>query len=282
MQLKTHKAPHIRSKESNRTLMSDAIIAMVPLYAMAVYFYGTRALYLMAVSVGVCFILDWVCVSLSGRIPNIRDISPIVTGMIIPLLLLATISYNIIIVAAAFAILIAKHPFGGTGQNIFNPAVSGVAFATITWPFNVFSYPLPFDSIAATGDIAAKLVTSPAHTLSLGGIPSVDIMDMLLGNAPGPMGASHILVLCSCMLFLVMRKTLNVYMVASYFAGFSLMAGLFPRCSAGPLMSIAYELCSGFAMIAIVLLIGDPVTSPKRLSGKILNGFLSGVLFMGF
>ncbi len=282
MQLNTHKAPHIRSRETNRTLMLDAVVALFPLYAMAIYFYGFRALVLGLVSVVTAVLFDALSVVLSGKIPNVRDISAIVTGLIIPLLLPATISYQTIIIAVAFAIFVAKLPFGGVGQNIFNPSVAGVAFITITAGAEVFSYPLPFSDIAILGESTAQIANSPLHALNLGGIPSYELMNIILGNVPSAMGAGHILVLASALLFLLMRGHIHLYSVLSFMLGFGSVAAIFPRITASPLLSIVYELCSGFAMIALVILLSDPVTSPKRKIGKIVYYFLAGILFMLF
>ena len=58
--------------------------------------------------------------------------------------------------AAFFAIAIAKHPFGGLGNNLFNPAASGISFAAICWPRLVFIYPMPFSRIGVLGTVAAN------------------------------------------------------------------------------------------------------------------------------
>ncbi len=108
--------------------MGDAIIALLPLYAMAFYFYGPRSLVLGLISLGSCLAADMAGGILSGRGLNPRAYSSIVTGMIIPMLLPVTIGYRIVVTAALFAVLVDKYPFGGAGNNVFNPAAAGVAF----------------------------------------------------------------------------------------------------------------------------------------------------------
>ncbi len=262
--------------------MLDVIIALIPLYAMATYFYGKRALVLGAFSVAVTMIIDVICTGLRHGVPNIRDHSNIITGMIIPLLMPASIRFEIIFVAVLFAAAVAKHPFGGVGQNIFNPAVAGVAFATVCFPRSIFMYPIPFDPLPIVIEGGVRRVFSPAYALLLGGVPYNDPLDMLLGNFPGPMGATNILVLLTCLLFLAVRKSISFMMTASYIAGFSLVAALYPRAMVSPMQSVYYELMSGIALISAVFLINDPVTSPKRQSVKIVYGFLTGALCMAF
>lgn len=282
MKLHPQNLPHIRSRESNQTLMVDVIIALIPLYAMATYFYGKRALVLGAFSVAATVLIDAVCTGLRHNVPNIRDHSGIITGMIIPLLLPASIRYEVIFVAVLFAVAVAKHPFGGVGENIFNPAAAGVAFATVCFPRSVFSYPIPFDPLPIIIEDRIRLVFSPAYALLLGGKPYNDPLDMLLGNYPGPMGATNILVLITCLLFLAVRKSISFSMTLSYLAGFSAVAALFPRAMESPVQSVYYELMSGIVLICSVFLINDPVTSPKRAGVRIVYGFFTGALCMVF
>ena len=135
--------PYIRHPESARTIMGDVIIALAPLYFMACFYYGYRILLVGATAVLSCLLADWLCsYLLHGRI-NSRDLSAVVTGLIIPMLMTPAIDLPIVVAASLFAILVCKAPFGGTGHNIFNPAAAGVAFATICWSDQIFSYTQP-------------------------------------------------------------------------------------------------------------------------------------------
>ncbi len=282
MKLHIQNPPHIRSRESNQTMMVDVIIATLPLYAMGVYYYGGRVLLLgLTGALASCF-ADILCQLAGGKIPNIRDLSAVITGLLIPLLLPASAHFSMILVAAVFAILVAKQPFGGVGQNVFNPAAAGVAFVIICWPQSAFSYPIPFERLPLAVDETVRLVNSPAYSLSLGGTPNIDLLDMLLGNVPGPMGASNILVLLTCLLFLVGRRTVNLWMSAAMFGGAAFVALLMPRLELPLLTGVAYELMSGLLVIGAVFLINDPVTSPKRKIPKLLYGFCTGALSMLF
>lgn len=138
-----------------------------------------------AVSVITCTVLDFLCTFLSSRRVGILDLSPVVTGLLIPLMLPASIGFTPVIAADLFAIGVIKQPFGGLGQNIFNPAAGGVAFAVLTWSDSVFRYPVPIESL---GNAAARLVSSPAASLRLGATPNYPFTDIFLGIYPGPDG----------------------------------------------------------------------------------------------
>lgn len=160
MNLIHSRPPHVRSHESNFSVMGDMVISLVPLYLMAYFFYGSRTLVLGAVSVITCTVLDFLCTFLSSRRVGILDLSPVVTGLLIPLMLPASIGFTPVIAADLFAIGVIKQPFGGLGQNIFNPAAGGVAFAVLTWSDSVFRYPVPIESLgnAAPGWFLLRLL----------------------------------------------------------------------------------------------------------------------------
>ena len=119
-------APHVRQSESVRTMMTDVIIALLPIYLMGFFYYGTRAIVL-----GLCGVFSCVGFSILGSLALREkfsfDLTPVITGLIIPLLMPADIRYFVIIAASAVAIFVVKVPFGGTGRRTL-PPVSAVSF----------------------------------------------------------------------------------------------------------------------------------------------------------
>ena len=277
-------APHIRTRDSNATLMTDVIIALVPLYFMAVYYYSWRPVVIGLAAVGTCYATDAICQMLGKRRVNITDLSPIVTGMILSLLMPASVPWHILITACVFAITVAKHPFGGTGHNIFNPAVAGYTFSAICWPAQMFRYPVPHAPLSVL-EPAKNLVESPAALLKLGAaVLDLGSMELLLGNFPGQMGPTNILVILTCLLFLIFRGAVNWRVPVSFLATAAAIAYFFPRIPAtmGRELSVMYELCSGTLVFGSVFLLADPVTSPKRNGGKIIYGVVSAITAMLF
>ena len=282
--LKVSPPPHIRSRETNQTMMMDVVFALVLLYAMATYYYGARAILLGLIGVVSCIATELVCQLLLYKVPNIRDLSGVITGLIIPLLMPASIRWEIVLVSCIFAIAVAKFPFGGVGENVFNPAVSGVAFAMICWPGELFTYPVPFSHLPFSLTISEEIrtVASPARMLMLGGVPTTEPLDILLGNCPGPMGATSLLVLLTCLIYLSVRRAASLPMTISFFAGATLVAAVAPRAALGPFESVMYEIMSGMMAIGAVILINDPVTSPKRWLPRLIYGFMAGALCVVF
>ena len=282
MKISTYSAPHIHHQESTGTIMGDAILSILVVYAMCFYYYGIRVVMLLLVSVLTAVAADAACILTAGKKINTRNYSAIVTGMIIPLMMPASIDIHVVVAAAVFGIVVAKHPFGGVGQNIFNPAAAGIAFATICFPARMFLYPLPLEPLPLFPDETLVRVTSPAFTLQLGGVPAYELVDMSLGNFPGPMGATNILVILACLLYLVFRGSVGWQLPAVYIAVFSGMCMLFPRAGLSSEQTMLYETMSGTMLFGGVFMLNDPVTTPQRAWTKIAYGFFSAIVFFVF
>lgn len=274
--------PFISFPEKTRTLMGNVIISLLVLYGVGLFYYGPRALTLALTGFLSCFICEVICqLLLKGKF-QIRDWSGAVTGLIIPLMMPASIPYHVVIVACVFAIVVVKYPFGGTGNNLFNPAAGGWCFAAVCFPQVIFSYTLPKIWLPLSGAIASS-ATSPALILQNGGIPDYDIIRILLGNVPGPMGASNILILLACLIFLWARQTVRWETPLAFLATSILLLFIFPRFSIfGRMETTTYELTTGLLLFGAVFLLSDPVTMPNRGVARIFYGVVAGVLAIAF
>lgn len=274
-------APHVRQSESVVTMMADVIIALLPIYLMSFFYYGTRAIVLGFCGAFFCFVFS-VIGSLFLREKPVFDLTPIITGLIIPLLMPADIPYYVVVSACAVAILIVKFPFGGTGNNLFNPAAVGFASSAICWPELVFRYPGTMQTIEVFGETTAKIAQSPAYSLSLGAVPDYNVLDLLLGSAPGPMGATNILVVVACGIFLVVKKAVNWLTPTFFILPYAVLCLLFPRIGGSPFEALCYELFSGTIVFGAFFMLTDPVTSPKRDFGKFLDALSAAVVVFLF
>ena len=259
--LMLQNAPHVRQSESVVTMMGDVIIALLPIYLMAAFYYGIRSIVLGLCGAAFCMLFS-VIGSLLLREKPVPDLTPIITGLIIPLLMPADIPYYVVISACAIAIMVVKVPFGGTGSNLFNPAAVGFASVAICWPELVFSYPATMQTIEVFGETTAKIAQSPAYSLSLGAVPDYGVLDMLLGSAPGPMGATNILVVVACGIFLVVKKAVNWLTPVSFLAPYIILCLLFPRIGGSAFDALCYELFSGTIIFGAFFMLPEPVTSP--------------------
>ncbi len=277
------KQPLDEASKMRRKKNGDILFALIPVLLMAVYYFGVRSLFLAAYAIIFSVASDYLCLRLTGQKKWQRyDLSSLISPLILVLILPASIPYWIAIVGVLIANLVAKYPFGGYGKNIFNPAAVAFAILAIGWPDRVFAYPQPFDSLGISSTVQASLGQGIAYRLQLGGAPSISGMDRLLGHFAGPMGATCILVLIACGIYLLARRTISWQIVLGTLGSSALIAFLFPRILVGRLDSVSFEMIAGILLFGAVFMASDPVTSPKTGWGKALYGVLLGTLTMLF
>ncbi|WP_085832768.1 RnfABCDGE type electron transport complex subunit D [Clostridium merdae] len=263
-QLIIQKPPFLRSGQTVSSMIKDMLLALALLLALPTVHYGLQVLLIAFVSMASCFICEVAACMVAKRQVNISELSFVVTGLIIAMLMPPYAPLWLPMAAAAFAVLVARVPFGFTGNNPFNPAAAGVAFVTVFWPQKVFSY----------------LEPSASSVLKEGLKPFQVPSEMLWGNASGAIGTTAVLVIAACAVYLIVKKTVNWRITVCFLAAAGLMALLFPRIMVTPLTSLKYEMLSGSLLFCAVFLITDPVTSPRTQVGKAIYGAVAGVLIM--
>lgn len=260
----------------------DVLITMIPLCVFSAVYYGGRPVILVLIGLVSAVLCETVCCLLMRRIPTVLDGTAAVTGCLIGVLMSPTSPYWLPAVAAAFAILVAKMPFGGTGRNLFNPAAAGIALVTLCFSSQFFTYPDPsLNAPLPLGDVSDVITAvSPATQLATGGTTVYSWNTLLLGDFPGPIGATAIAVLAACALYLFTRRTASPLITLPYLAVCALCAVCFPRVAGGADTSLMLELCSGYLLFCGVFLLTDPVTAPRYWLGRIVYGALAGLLVM--
>ncbi|WP_255575635.1 RnfABCDGE type electron transport complex subunit D [Caproiciproducens faecalis] len=284
MTLNEARAPYVKSEASVSSMMRDVLFALLMLLVLPVVHYGVRPLVMAGVTMLACAVCEILFSLIQTRSISLSDGSSLVTGMVIAMLMPLNAPLWLPCAAAAFAILVAKMPFGSIGHTPFNPAAAGVAFAALCWPKEMFSYfdPAVSQSIPPYQDFTAVLTHSPAAVLKNGLKPDILPLDMLWGVFAGPLGATGILVIAACGLFLFLKRTARWEITASFLLAATLIAAFFPRIACSPLTSVKYELMSGSLLFCSVFMVTDPVTAPHRMLGRILYGAFAGFLIMMF
>lgn len=276
------KAPHIRTESSVHKMMFDILLAIIPLGVFSFVNYGLRPILLVLAGMFTAVVCEVISCLLRRRsLRAVTDGTAIITGMLIGLVMSPMTDYWVPMVAAAFAILVAKAPFGGTGRNVFNPAAAGLAVVTYCFPHQIFTYPalsnadLPLDM-----SIMDSVVTAPslAEQLRSGAAPSLTMMELLLGDFAGPIGGTAALVLLAFAVYLLVRRTASAWVMLPYFATFVLLAWLFPVSVMNPTNNILTQLCSGYVIFTGVFLLNDPVTTPRFWLGRLWYGIFAACL----
>ena len=126
--------PHVRSKESIQSIMRDVVIALIPASVMGIYYFGFKALMLIAVSIVSSLVFEWGYEKILKKPITVSDFSAVLTGLLLALNLPATASWWVPVVGSFIAIVLGKQFYGGLGQNFINPALIGRAFLVAAYP----------------------------------------------------------------------------------------------------------------------------------------------------
>ena len=200
----------------------------------------------------------------------------LVTGLLIPLIMPVTIPLWILAVSVAFAVIIGKEVFGGTGMNILNPALTARAFTFFAYPTfmsgNEVWIPKPENADAYSGETILG-------ALGQGHQVAYTWKEMFFGMIPGSIGETSVLMILIGAALLLYTKVGSWRIMLSTLLGASLMAYIFNLWGANTLMQFPWWehlLVGGFAF-GLVFMATDPVTAAQTRRGKWIYGFLIGV-----
>ncbi|MCI9274369.1 MAG: RnfABCDGE type electron transport complex subunit D [Clostridiales bacterium] len=272
-------APFVRSTDSVRHRMLDAILALCALFVIPIANTGPRLAVTAAFAVGIC-LLGEILFSLIARTPiAVTDLSCVVTGMTVTLLLPINVPQWLPATAALFATVVAKAPFGGTGRTPFHPAAAGVVFVTVCFP-GQWMQTLPLARFPAWGDCVGEPVKTGARLLLEGLRPAADVNALVWRISPGAAGQTALLVLLAAGGYLLLRKTAGWEAPLCCLLTAGLAAFLFPRMVGARWESVVFELLSGTLLFCALFLAGEPCVSPRTRLGRCFFGAGVGVLTM--
>lgn len=205
----------------------------------------------------------------------------LVSGIIIPLIIPVTTPLWMMAVAIAFAVIIAKEIFGGTGMNFLNVALVARAFLFFSYPSKMSgeSVWVANDTIFGLGNQLADGFTM-ATPLGLMGqhLPTnTSLMDMIVGLMPGSIGETSVIAIGVGAIILLWSGVASWKTMLSVFLGGGLTGALFQSLGLSPLAWYEHLFLGGFAFGA-VFMATDPVTSARTETGKWIYGFLIGFM----
>lgn len=270
------------SRKTEFSAMTDLLFVIAVLTFMSFFYYGTRALIVVGISISASLITDFICVKLRSEKYELKDLSAIVSGAVLALMMPASVPYTTLIIANIISIVIGKQIFGGRGKNIFNCAAVGFLFSSYCWKDAILMYPKPTEQLDLASHVTNTLYQSITQTLNIATTPAISNFDIFLGKFTGPMGAVHIIILLVCAIVLMFRRSISALTFCSGLGSILLFSYLFPKYGDSPLSSVFYELFSGMMVFGLIFLACDFYTAPKTRSSRFLYGILIGVLTILF
>ncbi len=200
----------------------------------------------------------------------------LVSGLLIPLIVPPDLPLWELAVGVAFAVIFGKEVFGGTGMNVFNPALTARAFIFFAYPSNMSGEKVwiadKLDTFSGATPLGQALVGNFKH------FPSVH--DMFWGFIPGSIGETSTFWILVGAAILLITGVASWRVMLSVFAGGLVMGFIFNLWGANAYMKLpAFEhlIMGGFAFGA-VFMATDPVTSAQTKTGKYYYGFFIGLL----
>ncbi|MGO1580065.1 MAG: RnfABCDGE type electron transport complex subunit D [Peptoniphilaceae bacterium] len=267
-------APHIRSNDSVKKIMLDVIIALIPAMLGSVYFFGMRAVMLIAVSVLSCVGAEYIFQKFFNKEIQIGDLSAVVTGILIAFNLPASAPWWMAVFGSVFAIVVIKQCFGGIGFNFMNPALGARIVIMASWAKLMTNYIAPQGFNTGLVVDAASSAT-PLQLIKSGSYEQLpSLMDMAIGNISGVIGETSAILLLIGGIYLVIRgvisfKTPVIYIVTT--AIFLLVLGM-------PMEIIPYELLGGGLFLGAIFMATDYASSPNNVKGKIIFAVGCGLI----
>ena len=308
-------APYGRDPLDVKRYMTAVIIGLLPCVLAAFYFYGLRFLPMIRVSYGAGFVVE-----LLFAIVRKEKIAEgfLVTGLIFPLVLPPTIPLWMLAVGVMFGVCIGKELFGGTGRNIFNPAIVGRVFLALAYPSQmsgevwvkpghgilgrvldyvtiktptgpdegVMATVVKFFSVNADGvrsfftveHIEAITSATPLGLAKKGEF--IDVMRLAIGEVTGSIGeTSGLMVLCGG-IFLLITRVANWRTVVSILLSAFIMAFALHQSNPEKFASPTWHMFAGGLLFGAFFMATDPVSSPNTNGGKYVYGILIGAVAM--
>ena len=301
----TRRGAHVRDCVDLKRVMIMVVIALVPAMLFGIWntgyqhseafglgwgfwnivLYGlVKVLPLYIVSYLVGLGIEFVSAQIQGHEVNEGYL---VSGMLIPLIVPVDVPLWMLAIAVAFAVIIGKEVFGGTGMNIWNPAL-------LTRAFLFFSYPsmMSGDTVwtggvtrfmnegvafqAGNGLVDGFSGATPLANATLENL-SPKFMDMIIGTIPGSVGETSVIaILIGAFILLWTGVASWKIMVSSVVGGLAI--GYLGYAVGATDLPGYYQLVMGGFLFGTVFMATDPVTSAQTECGKWIYGFLVGAL----
>lgn len=265
-----------KKTENKLPFTADILIMLIPFCLLSVYFYGITAVKLIFAGIITSIVCDFTGCILLKKENELSDLSAVNTGIITALLLSSSTPVYIAVITCAFAICVGKLPFGNYKNSPFTPAAVGIAFACVCFPDYIFNYaPSLRDTGIFTSSLASMLTQGTTVNMTAPGLFSI-----LIGNCPGPIGATCTLALLATLIYLLIRKPNAFFSAAGFICICCLFAVLFPRVLSGRQASVLMELCSGMLMFTAIFLIPWPNKEFSSPLSALLYGITGGIFQM--
>ena len=296
-----HSSPYIQNNENVSRMMLAVIYALIPGTLVYIHFFGFGVIINIIIAVVTALICEVTILKIRNRPikPFIYDGTAVLTAILLALALTTLTPWWLAALGSGFAIIIAKHLYGGMGYNPFNPAMVGYAMLLIAFPkemtawipvethglnfFDTLNYSF-FETLPAGMSYDALTMATPLDSiktqLSLGyTLNEIKTNNAaLFGNIAGYGWEWINTLFLMGGLVLIAIKVISWHIPVSMLGALAFMAMIFNFSDAGSYSSISFHLFGGAAMLGAFFIATDPVTAAVSNKGRLIYGAGIGIL----
>ena len=287
-------APHISEPLSTRSVMIDVVIGLVPAMAAAGYYFRFHAIILISTCILSCVATEWLCDRVRKKPNSLDDFSAVVTGIILALSLPPRLPIWAAVVGSAFSIAIGKMAFGGLGANIFNPAMVGRTFLSVSFGALMTSWTVPatidpaMPTITQENALNVRTQATPLawSKMAIKNELGADIygeeqfVATFTGEIGGCLGETSVIALFIGGLYLLIRRTINVHIPLAVLVSAFVFASIAYFLDSYVYVQPFFHLTSGGLLLCAFFIATDPVTAPLTRRGMWLFGIGVGTITM--
>ena len=286
----TQSGAHVRDCIDMKRTMIVVVLALLPallfgcyntgsqvgLEGWTAFFYGlVRILPMIATTYIVGLGIEFTAAQLRGHAINEGFL---VSGLIIPLIMPVSTPLWMVALGTAFAVIFGKEVFGGTGMNVFNPAILARAFVFFAYTPQMSGEKVWYSDWTMMGaQVDGVSGATALEQLATTGQMQWSAMDAFLGFIPGSFGETSTLCILLGGALLLFTGIASWRTMLSVFAGGLAFGYLFQAVGLTDYPAYYHLLVGGFAFGA-VFMATDPVTSAQTNAGKWIYGFMVGAL----
>ena len=285
----TQHGAHVRDCNDMKRTMIMVVIALIPallfgcyntgiqvgLEGWTAFFYGlVRILPMIATTYIVGLGIEFTAAQLRGHAINEGFL---VSGLLIPLVMPVSTPLWMVALGTAFAVIFGKEVFGGTGMNVFNPAVLARAFVFFAYTPQMSGETVWYSTWKMMGATDAATGATALEQLATTGNMQWSALDAFLGFIPGSFGETSTLAILIGAAILLFTGIASWKTMVSVFVGGAATAYLFSALGCFDYPAYYHLLVGGFAFGA-VFMATDPVTSAQTSTGKYIVGFMTGAI----
>ncbi len=267
-------------------IMRQVIYALALGISASYVFFGWGVIIQILLGVVSALVVEVTFLAMRGRpvLESISDGSAVLTAVLLAISIPSIAPWWIVVVGVAFAIIFGKQLYGGLGNNPFNPAMLGYAFLLISYPLQMTTWPVDFSAFSQATDVIF-------NALSFDGLSGATRLDevktgLSLGNNLATMqvhSTSQAWINAGFLVggvYLLARKIIFWHIPLAFLSGIVVMALLVSVFDSQTHLPVQNHLMLGGTMLGAFFIATDPVSASTTPKGRLIYGFLIGVLIV--